>query len=326
MTPANQSQGPEMPQMVERQPLLSVEKIKKLLDLHERDDSMIEAQITDVQQESELAKQIAEKLSDPKERKNYPFLPEDNAEILKVVEGELVTLREYLRTKEEVLLEKAKKFKDIEKDPQKKSLMGKALDAVKKGLNFTWRHKWKILIGLAVIAGGVAGWYYKDALLGLLGLRGFGFGAGAGEGAGTAAAEGAAEAGAEGAATAGGSVAEGTAAAAEESGAVAEIAEGVTNTDNLGWKLVEGWAKDGNPANNVLKIATKGGEVVEVNGTQYSVDTFEKLFENWSKGKDVQEVIIDQYGSSLPKLETRVMNFLHSQNVSSRYTEHLLRD
>lgn len=324
--PSEASQNPE----AVRQPILNIEKIKKLLDLEleERGDELVEAQITDVQQQSQLAQQIAERLSDPSERKNFPYLPEDNADILKVIEGEIVMLRQELKVKEEVLLHKAEKFKAIENDPAKKSLMGKALDVMKKGLKFTWKHKWKILIALALVAGGVAGWYYKDAIMGLLGLgggSGVGIGAGEGVGIGGAAAESAGEAAAEGVAAAG-------EAGAEGAGAVAEIADGVTDVGSLKWPLETGeWLAEAGKAagsdieaGKALRIALKGGEVVEVGGQEYSIETFKKLFESWGKSNGVGLVKIQRYGSALPSLENDVGGFLKSMDVQSWFLDGLL--
>lgn len=184
MTPSSQSAVPEVPREVMRPQVLSIDVIQRLLRLEERDRELLEAQISDVHKKGELAQQIAERLSDPAERALLPGVPENPEHTLSFVEGQLDHLQEELRVKEEVLLHKAERFKELETDPAKKSLKEKALNALRKGWNFTWKHKWKILVVLAVIAAGVAGWYYWNALAGLLGV-------GTGEGAAEVAATGA---------------------------------------------------------------------------------------------------------------------------------------
>lgn len=176
MTRSTPSAAPEMPPESFQRTVLSVDTIRELLNLDERDQELLEAQIGDVEKKEELARQIAERLADPALRERFPDLPDTPEHTLAFVGRQLDRLQEELRVKEEVLRHKAERLKELENDPVKKSLKEKALDALRKGWNFTWKHKWKILAVLAVIAAGAAAWYYWNTLAGLLGV-------GTGEGA-----------------------------------------------------------------------------------------------------------------------------------------------
>jgi hypothetical protein len=169
------------------------EAMRTLPDFEQMELDVLIEEVGDIDKRQELAQKIADQLMD-----TLPDAP-DREELVEKVMEQLDGVQEELQIERDEIIEKGNRFEAIENDPAKKSLLGKALDVVKNGWEFSWKHKWKILAVVAVIATGVAGWYYWNLLMSLLpgaGMGGTGFSTGAagaesvGEGVGAAAAAG----------------------------------------------------------------------------------------------------------------------------------------
>lgn len=141
------------------------EALRTLPNFKEKELAMLQAEVSDIEHRQELAMQIAQQL-----RIQYPDRVESEGDLVASILQKLDGLQRELEMESDEILRKSRVFESIDADPVKKGLLKTALDTMKSGWNFSWKHKWKILAVIAVIATGVAGWYYWNQLAGLLGL------------------------------------------------------------------------------------------------------------------------------------------------------------
>lgn len=162
------------------------EVVKKLPDFEQMETEFLHEEVSNLGKRDELASRIADQLL--KNPEAYPDLPE-KPELVQQILTKLDALQEELLIEKEEMIRKSETFDRIDADPEKRSLLRKAMDVVKSGWRFSLRHKWKILAVVALLATGVAAWYYWEQLAALLGEGWSGLGgAGGAEGAREAAA------------------------------------------------------------------------------------------------------------------------------------------
>lgn len=158
--------------------------VRSMPDFQRMEMEYLHQEVSDLGKRENLAQRIAQQMMSNPEQ--YPDLPGEQElvqDILKNLDG----LQEELKIEKEEMQRKADTFDAIDADPEKRGLLRKALDVVNGGLAFSWRHKWKILAVVALLATGAAAWYYWEQLAALLGEGWGGFGgAGGAEGAGEA--------------------------------------------------------------------------------------------------------------------------------------------
>lgn len=231
------------------------ETLRSLPDYHEKELALLRAEVGDVANREALARRIADQLL-----AQHPDASAPKNELVESVLAKLDDLQHDLEMEQDELLRKAEVFNRIEKDPVKKGLLEKAMDTVKSGWSFSWKHKWKILAVIAVIATGVAGWYYWGQLGGLLGLGG-----GAAEGAGSEAAAGGIAQGMEQTATG----------AAGKLGAAQVAGESVASSQSAA-DILAGFGLSEN-ASYVMQGAQITGEGIIYQGQTYTPEAFANL-------------------------------------------------
>lgn len=230
--------------------------LRSLPDYHEKELALLREEVGDVANREALAHRIADQLL-----AQFPDSGEPKSALVQSVLVKLDDLQHDLEMEQQELLHKAEVFERIEKDPVKKSLLEKAMDTVKSGWSFSWKHKWKILAVIAVIATGVAGWYYWGQLGGLLGAGG----GAAAEGAGSEAAAGGIAQGME----------QTAAGAAGKLGAVEVAGESVASSQSAA-DILAGFGLSENAA-YVMQGAQITGDGIIYQGQTYTPEAFANL-------------------------------------------------